>query len=587
MSINTRLMMAVGVVIAFSFDWSVAARSHHAPRPLAGRRAPAGFVQGAGRAPRPAGGSRPANGTARVTGRAISGDSGTGMPRAVVTLTTASGVAQHVNTGEDGTFDVRSLQPGRYVLTVTKTGYLTAQYGQRTPLESGKAFVLAPGEAFNSGTIALRRGAAIVGRLSDEFGEPLADALVQAMRYQFLGGTKQLLRAGRVAQTNDLGEFRIFGLMPGLYYVSSVPPAGGPAAASVASSPGGLSRSDAGEASGFAPTYFPGTPTLAEAQAVTVNIGADAMVSFAQIRARLSRLSGTVTDSRGQPIAAAVQLRASGGVPMPGRSRLGSPGGVANGSWVIANVAPGRYILDVSVVGSTGAPEYAHLPIVVANSDLDGLALRTSPGVRLSGRVTAESSVQGLGAMHVTALATELDSTPSGAAPPRALVQPDGSFAFEGLNGRVLFRAANVPAGYVVTAIRLGGKDITDVPSEFDQNAARDPLEIALSNRVTHLNGAVVDAAGAPVSDYAVVVFAAEPQRWGPFTRFVRVGRPERDGRFAIQGLPPGSYRAVAVEFLERGAEGDPEVLQRMAGMAPPFVLADGETRTLALKIAR
>jgi hypothetical protein len=34
------------------------------------------------------------------------------------------------------------------------------------------------------------------------------------------------VRAGRVAQTNDVGEFRLFGLLPGKYYVSAAGPNG-------------------------------------------------------------------------------------------------------------------------------------------------------------------------------------------------------------------------------------------------------------------------------------------------------------------------------------------------------------------------
>ncbi len=47
----------------------------------------------------------------------------------------------------------------------------------------------------------------------------MTDVQVQAMRYQFVNGERQLVNSGRVAQTDDLGQYRIFGLMPGEYVI--------------------------------------------------------------------------------------------------------------------------------------------------------------------------------------------------------------------------------------------------------------------------------------------------------------------------------------------------------------------------------
>ena len=54
----------------------------------------------------------------------------------------------------------------------------------------------------------------IAGRVLDEEGEPVANANVQVLRQQYMQGRKQMSRTGG-GITNDLGEYRIFGLPPG------------------------------------------------------------------------------------------------------------------------------------------------------------------------------------------------------------------------------------------------------------------------------------------------------------------------------------------------------------------------------------
>jgi protocatechuate 3,4-dioxygenase beta subunit len=65
--------------------------------------------------------------------------------------------------------------------------------------------------------------AVISGRVLDDEGEPIPHVQVHAMTYRYMQGRKQLMPTGN-ASTNDLGEYRIFGLPPGKYFVSANPP---------------------------------------------------------------------------------------------------------------------------------------------------------------------------------------------------------------------------------------------------------------------------------------------------------------------------------------------------------------------------
>src|SRR5262249_62034558 len=85
----------------------------------------------------------------------------------------------------------------------------------------GRPIELAEAQLIDKADVTLPRGSVVSGRVVDEFGEPVADANVSAMRMQFVNGRRRLANAGRNSQTNDLGQFRIFGLPPGEYYVSA------------------------------------------------------------------------------------------------------------------------------------------------------------------------------------------------------------------------------------------------------------------------------------------------------------------------------------------------------------------------------
>ena len=78
------------------------------------------------------------------------------------------------------------------------------------------------------------------------------------MRYVSQGGRRRMQPSGRMSMTNDIGEYRIFGLSPGQYYISATMRGGMMMMAAVRRS------------TGYAPTYYPGTANTAEAQKITV-----------------------------------------------------------------------------------------------------------------------------------------------------------------------------------------------------------------------------------------------------------------------------------------------------------------------------
>ncbi len=485
-----------------------------------------------------------------------------------------------VSTDVQGRYELKDLPAGRYNITVSKGGFVTLSYGQRRPLESGRPLEIGDGQAVDRVEFRLPRGSVITGRVLDEFGEPVANARVQVMRYQFFQGQRRLVPGGFDGggsdQTDDRGEYRLFGLGPGDYYVSAVLRTGF-----------GM-RGESNDTVSYAPTYYPGTTNAVEAQRVTVGVGQEhGNVTFALSPTRTVKLSGTVIDSSGKPLAGGfVMLADTTAGPGIRMMFMGANTRIReDGSFVLNNVAPGNYTLQVRTGGGEDA-EFASMPITVGTEDLIGINIAASRGGTATGRVVMEQGSTGtlrLTSAQVFAQPDRFEG-PMFGAPPRR-VDDDGSFRVTGLTGRRIFRV-NAQSGWTVKAVLLDGTDITDTPLEFKGAEEVNGLQIVMTDRVTQVSGGVTTEKGEPTRDYTVVVFPDDSEKWQFQSRYIKSARPDQDGRFEIRGLPPAqNYLAVAVDYLESGEAGDPEFLDRVRDRATKLALADGESKALDLKL--
>ena len=114
-----------------------------------------------------------------------------------------------------------SCRPAASPCSASKSGFVSVQYGQTRPFEQGKPIELADKQALDNADIGMPRGGVISGRIVDEFGDAVAGRLGHRDAADVVERTTPLTPAGRIGQTNDLGQYRIYGLPPGDYYVSA------------------------------------------------------------------------------------------------------------------------------------------------------------------------------------------------------------------------------------------------------------------------------------------------------------------------------------------------------------------------------
>ena len=591
--------LAVGVLLLFS---PLTAQAPPLPQgtPVPGPPAP--------RPQTPArdGPAQPATGTGRIQGRVLSAETGAPLRRAQVRLFAGE---QRINrlatTDADGRYQISDLPAGRYNINVTRNGYVSLQFGQRRPFEPGRPLELANGQLADRIDFALPRGGVIAGRITDEVGEPIAGVGVRAMRYQYMPDGRRRLMPANVPgvfnlQTNDLGEFRLYGLMPGTYIVTASPNAMGGAMMMPAGAPGGpatiVGANDGSD--GFAPTYYPGTPSEADAVPITVSIGQETSASFALIPTRLARISGIVRTSQGQP-AANVNLIIQSAQPGMGVGFGGSTG--ADGTFLMMNVPPGDYMLAVRPrpvnPGTAGAEsEFASMPLTVGGEDVSNLIIVTGHGGTVSGRVIFEGGTQQSAAqempgpmgLRVTFLPadTNVPMMPMGAMGgiDNGAIGPNGQFQLRGVTGRGTFRISTSPQ-WSVKSVTLEGMDVTDTPYDIKPGANLSSLEIVITNVQSTVSGTVRTPTGEVAKDYVVVFFPANLREGDIPSRFVRAVRPDQEGKYLVRGLPPADYIAAAVDTLEQGGQWDPEFQERVKPRSRRFTLREGQTLALDLDL--
>jgi hypothetical protein len=406
--------------------------------------------------------------------------------------------------------------------------------------------------------------------------------------------------------TDDLGQFRLYGLMPGTYVLSATPMVNGTMSVTTTATGQVMTSSTTGAAAdvndGYTTTYYPGTASVEEAQTIALGVGEEGSAIFSLVSAKMTRVSGFIRNSQGRPVVdrMMISLRTvSSGGTFSGSFSTNLLG-TSDGSFSIANIPPGEHVIEVRpMFGSPGAApaadqEFASVPITADGQDITGLIITTGTGATVTGHVTFDGATARPAAGTSNIPLRVMPAQPDlGApfqvfsnAPDNGVVDEAARFQIRGVSGRVLFRA-NPPPGWFLKSVMLNGVDITDIPYEAKPSSTVDGLEVVLTDRTTNLSGSVRNTRGDLMKDYIVAIFPADPKEGSVATRFTRTVRPDQGGKFQLRGMPPGDYIAVAVDSLDQGDEWDPAFQQQARSRGRSFRLNEGETMSLDLQLVQ
>jgi hypothetical protein len=386
-----------------------------------------------------------APGTATVEGIVTVLGTSDPVPGATVEMRKAEcgrtgGETMTTTSGPDGKFSFKQVRNGNWCIGSAKAGgsLAPAEYRMRGYKGRGLALAVADNQQIQDIKLMMPQTGTISGRVLDSDGEPMGHARVQAMEAFYQDGQKRLYTLN-IVQTNDQGEFSLFWLPPGEYYVAAVPedPMRQNVMFSVAPPGIGGHRADALPPvvtrrnlpdGGFTedvyrPVYYGGGMDPQRAQKIDVRPGTNNAIelSFAGAQTRSFHIRGRALNGvTGQP-AEGAQIRliprewtATAVVPFASVDKAGNFDikGIAPGSYALYAAASTRdpnspnqqqlqgltpaalqQLIGQGVNPGGAIPIGARVPVEMGSQNLENVALNLLPGGTLNGEFIFEGSL--------------------------------------------------------------------------------------------------------------------------------------------------------------------------------------------------
>jgi hypothetical protein len=473
-----------------------------------------------------------------------------------------------------GRFEVKGIEPGRYRLRVIRNGYITQEYGQRTPNDPGAILALTPGQDLKELLFRLLPSGVISGRIQNENGDPLPWVRVSALRATYLRG-KRTLSSEVTVVTNDLGEYRVFGLRPGRYFLCATYRPGQR-----------LDPSEEDEDSrdigkfGYVPTYYPGTPDPARATALIVKTGdeissMDLLLEPATVYSVRGHVGLSSSRRNQSGIILALEAHSTGiGWSTPSRqSVIDKP----DGAFEIQDVLPGSYTLSAFWFDE-GRRYQARQSVEITNIDLEGLQLTLLPGVDVRGQILWDPNLC-LEKDPLRVFARSADTAFAYVSQFR--IAANGTFLLHELpEGLYRITTSGQSQDCYLKSIRYGGMEVS--ADEFNViRGTQASLEVTISSRGAHVQGTVKDADGLPAVGVWVVLVPNDAQR-SAFHLFKQQST-DQYGRFNIRGVTPGDYKLFSWEQVEQNAWEDQDFLKPFESKGESISLQEGDGKSIDL----
>jgi len=495
----------------------------------------------------------------------------------------AAGAILSVTTGADGRFMFKDLKPATYRVFAIASGFTRQEYGQRVFFGAGRQLFVVAGKSITDATIRMMATGTIRGRILDQNGQPATGVPVQLVRalYTLQGKTYQ---TAATASADDRGDYRIYGVTPGRYYLTAGTQMG-PLA--------GLR----GNASRFSPLYYPNASNIEQAALIEVKSGNESSFDMNLKReTQTFHVRGRLIDPTGAPFAPNITARL-GYRTFSSAGNINSPGSFnpTTGTFDLPSVPPGDFFVVIAptpggglaggILAQQATQSTATAPIHVINADIDGVVLTLMPSTTVPGKLIVEgqpiSAVPNLAQLRVN-LRNVL--FPFGLGMPTAsAIAADGSFQVAGVRQddyRVQL-SANVP-GFYLKSIKYGEEEILGKILKFSIGGSGS-LEVVLRAGTGTVSGTVTDSKSQPVPGIGVVVVPIQQARVDLF----RGANTDQNGKFTVANLAPGEYRAFSWEGIDNNAFYDPDFLKQYEALGKAITVAESSNSNIDVKLIR
>jgi hypothetical protein len=537
-----------------------------------------------------------------VSGTTFPADSAEPLAFAAVTLVPldtlpveASPVTYQITSDAQGRFAFPAVAPGRYGVSAEREGYLRQEQFQSAPGQPGQSILtITSGQRVDGMFLRLASAPTISGIVYGADGLRLAGANVSAYRIQYTPYGRRLDRIATVL-SHEGGEYRLFHLTPGFYYVTASYSAGAIRAwkSELEITPN-LSNPD----DGYSTVYFPGELNTAHAKTINLNSGTVENVDitfkdtrFFNLKVKLvlpppTPLGRSLINPKVALFPAGTDLEKAHDYVLKGSGPVYQVDRLAEGEYVIVALAD---FLDETGKTYSGAVSETTAVNLTENTETTIAAMQPFDifGSIFRAVNTALPNRMQVQLVRVDPLANQTFV---------ANVELDGKFRLRnvgpgvfdvflrGMPRNAYLQAARFPTA---TGSFLQIRIDADLPTRTwidDANrlihawVSDAELAITYSPGGSTVNGHVTDGLGQKVPGSQIVLVPTDPAARTRKDRY-GVAYSDASGAFQLQGIPPGSYTAYAFEKLEPDIYFDAEFNGQITGMGTPLTISTGFNR--------
>jgi hypothetical protein len=508
-------------------------------------------------------------------------------------------------TDNDGRFRITGVAPGAYTVRSQRDGYFAPPLNGRIQASALASVSVQPGQSAASAELRMVKGGVISGRIRDPRGQLIPGMAVAAYRVTYSNGRKVWTQTAP-ASTDDRGEFRLFWLLPGEYFVGATPRPPGTA-------PGPQDL--------WQRVFYPAATDPLAAVPVLVRDGAEASgidIQLREFNSPLFKISGLAINPSAQanPSTGVVDRSVMSFMLVPRNHNMldsETPANYTNalpvasrlnGEFELRNVRPGVYDLyprgpgfavpaplsfvtvnmpggGASIVDASGRIVATNVPpvsnrrvpmsriAVDVNRDLADLRMVLSEGSTLAGDVVVSSGASiKLDSVRLSLL--PLDTTPPLFVNPIGPISlaANGRFSIPNVpDARYTFQIAGLTENAYVSDIRQGGASVLDAGFIVDPLAS--PVQVLVNSSGATLDGYVQTADRKPAIN-ATVTLVPPVSRRETAHRY-KVAVTDEFGRFSMRGVAPGSYKLFAWENILPTAWQNTEFLSKYEEQGRPI----------------
>lgn len=498
-----------------------------------------------------------------LSGTVVNSSTGEPVPHALVQF--FLGGVHVALSGPDGRFRFDNLPGGPATISAQKPGFFSPQEIGMGQMGESPYPVVQVGRDTGDISVKLMPAGSISGRVTNSDGEPISGVQVRIILKHMVGGEMRWEDRANTT-TDDTGNFRSSGLLPGDFYVATV--------AHSVSELAPLARTAKQNFDEvYSGLFFPGTADAASASPVHVEPGQQVEADFSLRTERAYRISGVITG--GLSGRTGISLLDANGNQIWAKSGYDS----SRSEFRFFDVPPGVYSILATSVTETGQAMYGLTEVGVSASDVSNVGVNVMPSVRIPVQVEIEGVAAGPSPPAVSVHLAPQDHNNFNQGGWTQGPQPGQEGAENSISnvmpGRYRVEVQQV-AQYYVSSVRSGAIDLTRDDLVIAPGSPPAPIQIALHANPASLHG-TVKAGDQQVRAFVLVLpdgdSADEPRQ--VFTA----------GQFSFSGLAPGSYHVYAFPSLNEIEYKNPEAMKRYADLATQVTLSENESKEISVNL--